>query len=169
MKQRIQHMLWLNILPDLITFSFVYNTAGTGGCQSTGFLTVNFKIHLIYVHGVQHLSRKKQNKNKTNKVQLIISFFNLKLNANRHDIFGPRMLAVVGQCWHQFAKDSQLILWRQGVMYVLGPNNVGRAVQTMWCHALEIIELKKCLQQLAQKFDQFQTLCNNSQLHAMTL
>ena len=27
----------------------------------------------------------------------------------------------------------------------------------------------KCLELLAQKFDEFQTLCNNSQLHAMTL
>ena len=32
MKQRIQHMLWLNILPDLITFSFVYNAGGSGVC-----------------------------------------------------------------------------------------------------------------------------------------
>ena len=31
MKQRIQHMLWLNILPDLITFSFFYYTGGTRG------------------------------------------------------------------------------------------------------------------------------------------
>jgi len=54
-------------------------------------------------------------------------------------------------------------------MYVSGPNNVGRAVQTLWCDALEIMEQKKCLELLAQKFDQFQTLCNTSQLHAMTL
>lgn len=31
------------------------------------------------------------------------------------------------------------------------------------------MEQTKCLESLAQKFDEFQTLCNNSQLHAMTL
>ena len=54
-------------------------------------------------------------------------------------------------------------------MYVSGPINVGRAVQTLWCYALEIMEQKKCLELLAQKFDEFQTLCNNSQLLSVTL
>lgn len=54
-------------------------------------------------------------------------------------------------------------------MYVSGTINVGTAVQTLWCYVLEIMEQKKCLELLAQKFDEFQTLCNNSQLHSVTL
>ena len=53
-------------------------------------------------------------------------------------------------------------------MYVSGPNNVGRAVQTLWCYALEIMELMKCLELLAQKFEpvsnfvqQLATTCND--------
>ena len=48
------------------------------------------------------------------------------------------------------------------------PITVGRAVQTdptMLCYALEITEQKKCLEFLAQKFDRFQNLRNNSQQH----
>ena len=55
-------------------------------------------------------------------------------------------------------------------MRVRGPNNVGRAVQTdpaLLRYALAITEQKKCWELLAQKFDQFQTSCNNGKtLHS---
>ena len=47
-----------------------------------------------------------------------------------------------------------------------GPNNVGRAVQwdpTLLRFALATTEHKKFWELLAQKFDQFQTLRNNTQ------
>ena len=47
-----------------------------------------------------------------------------------------------------------------------GPNNVGRAVQTdptLLCHASATTKQKKYWELLAQKFDRFQTLSNNSQ------
>ena len=66
----------------------------------------------------------------------------------------------------------QLIrLCKPCVMPRCGPNNFGRAEQTdptLLCHALVIMEQKKCWELLAQKFDQFQTLRNNSQPHATT-
>lgn len=132
MKQRIQHMLWLNILPNLITFSFVYNTGGIGVCQSTGFLTVNFKFNLILFMSMEcsicqeKTKTKDKNKpDKTNKVQLIINFF-IKLHANRHDIFGSRMLGVVGQCWHWFAKDSRTDFHGDNVLCMcLAPTMLG--------------------------------------------
>ena len=49
-------------------------------------------------------------------------------------------------------------------MRVRDPNNVGRAVQTgpaLLRYALAITEQQKCWELLAQKFDQFQTSCNN--------
>ena len=54
-------------------------------------------------------------------------------------------------------------------MSVRGPNNVGRAVQTdltLLRYASAITEQKKCLELLAEKFDWFQTLRNNTQQHA---
>ena len=54
-------------------------------------------------------------------------------------------------------------------MRVRGPITVCRAVQTdptLLCYALEITEQKKCWQFLAQMFDRFQSLRNNSQQHA---
>ena len=48
-------------------------------------------------------------------------------------------------------------------MRVRGPNNVGRAVQT---DTSAITEQKNCWESLAQKFDRFQTLRNNTQQHA---
>ena len=54
------------------------------------------------------------------------------------------------------------------VMSVRGPNNVGRAVQTdptLLRYASPITEQKKCWELLADKFDRFQTLCNNTQQH----
>ena len=52
-----------------------------------------------------------------------------------------------------------------------GPNNVGRAVQTdptMVRHASAITEQKKCWELLAEKFDQYQTLCNDMQQGVQT-
>ena len=55
------------------------------------------------------------------------------------------------------------------IMHVRGFNNVGRAVKTdpkLLRYASVITEQKKCWELLAQKFDRFQTLRNNSQQHA---
>ena len=54
---------------------------------------------------------------------------------------------------------------------VRGPNNVGRAVQTdptLLRYASAITEQKKCWELLAEKFDRFQTLRNNTQQHPTT-
>ena len=54
-------------------------------------------------------------------------------------------------------------------MRVLGPNNVGRAVQTdptLLRYASAITEQKKCWELLVQKFDRLQGLRNNYQQHA---
>ena len=56
-------------------------------------------------------------------------------------------------------------------MSVRGPNNVGRAVQTdptLLRYASAITEQKKCWELSAEKFDGFQTLCNNAQQHPTT-
>ena len=56
-------------------------------------------------------------------------------------------------------------------MRVRCPNNVGRAVQTdptLLGYASVITEQNKCWELLPQKFDQFQTLRNNSQQHVTT-
>ena len=56
-------------------------------------------------------------------------------------------------------------------MSVRGPNNVGRAVQTdptLLRYASAITEQEKCWELLAGKFDRFQTLRNNTQLHPTT-
>ena len=57
------------------------------------------------------------------------------------------------------------------VMSVRGPNNVGRAVRTdptLLRYASAIKEQKKCWELLAEKFDRFQTLRNNTQQHPTT-
>ena len=56
-------------------------------------------------------------------------------------------------------------------MSVRGPNNVGGAVQTdptLLCYASAIREQKKCWELLAEKFERFQTLRNNTQQHPTT-
>ena len=56
-------------------------------------------------------------------------------------------------------------------MSVRGPYNVGRTVQrdpTLLRYASAITEQKKCWELLAEKFDRFQTLRNNTQQHATT-
>ena len=57
------------------------------------------------------------------------------------------------------------------VRSVRGLNNVGRAVQmdpTLLRYASAITEQKKCGELLAEKFDRFQTLRNNTQQHPTT-
>ena len=57
------------------------------------------------------------------------------------------------------------------VMSVSSPNNVGRAVQTnptLLRYTWAITEQKKCCELLAEKFDRFQTLRNNTQQHPTT-
>ena len=54
-----------------------------------------------------------------------------------------------------------------GVMRVRGPNNV-QTNPTLLRHASAITEQKKCREFLAQKFDRFQALHNNSQQYATT-
>ena len=56
-------------------------------------------------------------------------------------------------------------------MSVRGPNNVGRAVQTdptLLRYASAITEQKKCWELLAETFDRFKTLRNNTQQHPIT-
>ena len=56
-------------------------------------------------------------------------------------------------------------------MIVPGPKNVGKAVETdptLLLYASAIMEQKKCIEFLAQKFARFQTLRNNYQQHATT-
>jgi len=62
-------------------------------------------------------------------------------------------------------------LCKPRVMRVRGPNNVGRVVQTdptLLHYASAIMEQKKCWEFLAEKFDRFQTLRNNTQQHPTT-
>ena len=57
-------------------------------------------------------------------------------------------------------------------MSLRGHNNVGRPVQadpTLLRYASAITEQKKCLELLAEKFDWFQTLRNNTQQHPTML
>ena len=57
------------------------------------------------------------------------------------------------------------------VMSVRGPKNVGIAMQTdptLLHYASAITEQKKCLELLAEKFERFQTLRNNTQQHPTT-
>ena len=78
------------------------------------------------------------------------------------------------QCW-----DLQCIVGRiqpisvckPCVMSVRGPNNVGRAMQTdptLLRYVSAFTEQKKCWELLAEKFDRFQTLRNNTQQHPTT-
>ena len=56
------------------------------------------------------------------------------------------------------------------VMRVRGPNNVGRPVQTeqtLLRYTSAIVEQKKCWELLAQNFDQFQILGNNTSVSAL--
>ena len=64
-----------------------------------------------------------------------------------------------------------IILCKPSIMRVRGLNNVGRAVKTdpkLLRYASAITEQKKCWELLAEKFDRFQTLRNNTQQHPTT-
>ena len=112
----------------------------------------------------------------------------VQTDATTSNIVAPTMLGVVGACWKWCANgcnnsqqcwDLQWIVGRiqpisdckPCVMSVRGPNNVGRVVQTdptLLRYALAIMEQKKCWELLSEKFDRFQTLCNNKQQHPTT-
>ena len=66
-------------------------------------------------------------------------------------------------------KKQPISLCKSCVLRVRGPNNVERAVQTdptLLRYASAITEQKKCWELLAEKFDRFETLRNNTQQHA---
>ena len=75
------------------------------------------------------------------------------------------------QCWDLqciMGRIQPISLCNPCIMSVCGPNNVGRAVQTdptLLHYTSAITEQKKCSELLAEKFDQFQTLGNNTQQH----
>ena len=77
-------------------------------------------------------------------------------------------------CWDLqciVGRIQPISLCKPCVMSVRGPNNVGRAVQTdptLLRYASAITEQKKCWELLAEKFDRFQTLRNNTQQHPTT-
>ena len=78
------------------------------------------------------------------------------------------------QCWDLqciVGRIQPISLCKPCVMSMRGPNNVGRAVQTdptLLRYASAITEQKKCWELLAEKFDQFQTLRNNTQQQPRT-
>ena len=68
-------------------------------------------------------------------------------------------------------RGKPISLCKPCVMSVRGHNNVGRAVQTdptLLRYASAITEQKKCWELLAEKFDRFQTLRNNTQQQPTT-
>ena len=75
------------------------------------------------------------------------------------------------QCWDLqciVGRIQPISLCKPCVMSVRGPNTVGRAVQTyptLLRYASVITEQKKFWEFLAEKFDRFQTLRNNTQQH----
>ena len=77
-------------------------------------------------------------------------------------------------CWHLqciMGRIQPINLCKPCIMSVRGSNNVGRAVQTdptLLRYASAITEQKKCWELLAEKFDRFQTLCNNTQQGVQT-
>ena len=81
-----------------------------------------------------------------------------------------RLPTMLGPAVHR-ERIQPISLCKPCVMSVRGPNNVGRAVKTdatLLRYALAITEQKKCWELLAEKFDRFQTLCNNTQQHPTT-
>ena len=122
-------------------------------------------------------------------------YMNLRPLKLYHGLFeptvGPTMLGVVASVLAVVCKRMQqfpamlayqrvglsrevivlLSIRRSCVMIVPGPKNVGKAVETdptLFLYASAIMEQKKCIEFLAQKFARFQTLRNNSQQHATT-
>ena len=97
-------------------------------------------------------------------------------------LFRQQCWDLLGSCWQWCANrcnnsqqvwDLQCIVGRiqpislcnPCVMSVRGPNNVGRAVQTDPTLLRYASEQKKCWELLAEKFERFQTLRNNTQQH----
>ena len=77
------------------------------------------------------------------------------------------------QCWDLqciVGRIQHISLCKPCVMSVRGPNDVRRAVQTdpTLLRYSSITEQKKCWELLAEKFDRFQTLRNNTQQHPTT-
>ena len=111
---------------------------------------------------------------------------NVRLRANGRNKSQHCCANNVGSCWQwsangcdnsQQVMDLQCIVGRiqpiglcnPCVISVRGPYNVGRTVKTdptLLRYASAITEQKKCWELLAEKFDRFQTLRNNSQQHA---
>ena len=95
------------------------------------------------------------------------------LNEKVHVIFRLKLSAngcnKSQQYWYLqciVGRIQPLRLWRPCVMHVLGPNNVGRAVQTdptLLRYASAITGQRKCWELWAQTFDRFQTLRYNAQ------
>ena len=99
-------------------------------------------------------------------------------------LFARQYWELLWQCWWVVCKQLQTLLgpavqgriqpirlWRPCVMRVRGSINVGRAVQTdptLLRYASAITEQKKSWELLAQNFEPFQTLRNNTQQHATT-
>ena len=112
----------------------------------------------------------------------------VQTDATTLNIVAPTMLGVVAcvlavvckwmqqlqQCWDMqciVGRIQPISLCKPCIMSVRGPNNVGRAVQmdpTLLRYASAITEQKKCWELLAEKFDRFQTLRNNTQQHPTT-
>jgi len=91
-------------------------------------------------------------------------FMNLRLRANRSN---NSQISLDLQCI--VGRIQPISLCKLWVMSVRGSNKVGRAVQTnptLLRYASAITEQKKCWELLAEKFDRFQTLRNNTQQHA---
>ena len=78
------------------------------------------------------------------------------------------------QCWDlqcNVGRIQPISLCKPCIMSVRGPNNVGRAVETdpiLLRYASAITGQKKRWELLAEKFDRFQTLRNNTQQHPTT-
>ena len=108
----------------------------------------------------------------------------MQTDATTPNIVAPTMLGVVAFVLAVVCKRMQhlpsllgptiqpISLCKPCVMSVRGPNNVGRAVQTdptlLRGYASAITEQKKCWELLAEKFDRFQTLRNNTQQYPTT-
>ena len=103
----------------------------------------------------------------------------VQTDATTPNIVAPTMLGVAvsvlavvsKQCWNLYCivgRIQPISLCKLCVMSVRGPNNVGRAVQTdptLLRYASAITEQKKCWELLAETFDRFQSLRNNTQQH----
>ena len=115
----------------------------------------NFTDHLVFPIQQQYSNQKPLYKAACKRTQQL-----------------PTLLAQ--QCWDLqciVGRIQPISLCKPCVMSVRDPNNVRRAVQTdltLLRYASAITEQKKCWELLAEKFDRFQTLRNNTQQHPTT-